>query len=101
MDKIVNETKKLKAVLQKREKRPWTIETYLVELHAETGTLADSIMIKEGYRTLRPNDTLDIEDDLSDILFLLINIALHYGIDLETAYLSMVRTTLEKLGKKK
>ena len=50
--------------------RQWTIETMMVELQAEVGTLSDSVMIKEGYRPIRDGDELDLADDLADVLFL-------------------------------
>lgn len=98
IQELVSETARLKRQLQERESRPWTIEVYMVELLAEIGTLADSIMIKEGFRPIRSGDELDLEDDISDILFLLVNIATHYNIDLENAYMTMIRKTSEKLG---
>jgi NTP pyrophosphatase (non-canonical NTP hydrolase) len=99
VQELVNETALLRKRLQERESRPWTIEAYTVELLAEVGTLADSIMIKEGYRRIRADDNLDLEDDISDILFILISIATHYGIDLEKAYRNMIKKHGEKLDK--
>lgn len=94
---LVDRTAALQAVFQKNEKRPWTIDTYVMELLAEAGTLADSIVIKEGYRTVRPGQDIDLEDDICDVIFILLLIANHYGIDLEQAYLSMIDATREKL----
>jgi NTP pyrophosphatase (non-canonical NTP hydrolase) len=80
--------------------KEWTIEAFMVELQAEVGTLSDTIMIKEAYRSLRPGDTLDLEDDIADVLFVLFLIADHYGIDLDHAYNNMIETTHRKLKDK-
>jgi NTP pyrophosphatase (non-canonical NTP hydrolase) len=98
IQKIVDATRQLQERFQEVENRSWTIETYVMELLAEAGTLADSIVIQEGYRLLRPNQTIDLRDDIADVLFVLIMIANHYGVSLEDAYISMLRETAEKLG---
>ncbi len=90
-------TSTLLASLRAREQRPWTIEALSVELSAEVGTLADSVMIKEGYRKLRPGQDVDLEDDIADVLFVVFAIALHYGVDVGGAYESMVASTHAKL----
>jgi NTP pyrophosphatase (non-canonical NTP hydrolase) len=82
------------------EKRPWTPEACMTELMAEAGTLADSIMIREGYRSRGGDHKVDLEDDISDVLFMLIMICQHYGIDLEKAYRRMLDDTDAKLKSK-
>ena len=100
VQELVDETRQLHERFKELESRPWTIETYAIELLAEAGTLADSIMIQEGYRQLRPGQELDLKDDICDILFVLIMIANYYDISLEDAYASMLRETFEKLDKR-
>src|SRR6266852_6243169 len=76
----------------------WDASVMVTELTGEVGTLADSIMIREGYRPARnEEDNIDLEDDIVDILFMLIRIADHYDIDLEDAYQNMIRQTRRKL----
>lgn len=76
----------------------WDIKVMMTELTGEVGTLADSIMIHEGYRPRRnEKDVIDLEDDIVDILFMLIRIADHYDIDLEDAYQNLLRQTHKKL----
>jgi NTP pyrophosphatase (non-canonical NTP hydrolase) len=99
IQEIVDETRQLQNLLREKENRAWTIETCVMELLAEAGTLADSVIIQEGYRLLRPNQTIDLKDDIADVLFVLIMIANHYGISLEDAYVGMLRETTEKLAK--
>ena len=101
IEEMVAETRRLQMRFREVESRRWTIETYVVELLAEAGTLADSLMIQEGYRQLRPGQEIDLEDDICDILFVLIMIADYYQICLEDAYASMLRNALEKLDKRK
>ena len=69
----------------------------VTELVGEVGTLADSIMILEDYRRPRNGEHIDLEDDIVDVLFMLIRIADHYKIDLESAYSKMIDQTREKL----
>jgi NTP pyrophosphatase (non-canonical NTP hydrolase) len=76
----------------------WDASVMVTELTGEVGTLADSIMIREGYRPARnEEDVIDLEDDIVDILFMLIRIADHYDIDLEDAYRKLLRQTHKKL----
>jgi len=75
----------------------WDIPVMVTELVGEVGTLADSIMMKERYRPLRDGDHIDLEDDIVDVLFMLIRIADHYEIDLESAYKAMIERTRKKL----
>jgi len=78
-------------------KRKWGVEAMLAELTSEVGTLADSVMILEGYRTKRKAQTIDLDDDICDILFILLYIANYYKIDFESAYLRMLNETNLKL----
>lgn len=80
-----------------KEVGEWDIPVMVTELVGEVGTLADSIMMKERYRPLRDGDHIDLEDDIVDVLFMLIRIADHYEIDLESAYKAMIERTRKKL----
>jgi len=75
----------------------WEISVMVTELVGEVGTLADSVMIKEHYRRPRNEDHIDLEDDIVDVMFMLIRIADHYEIDLESAYKAMIARTRKKL----
>jgi NTP pyrophosphatase (non-canonical NTP hydrolase) len=98
---LAQKTAELQDIFRKIENRPWDINAFLIELTAEVGTLADSIMIKEGYRELRPDQNpIDLEDDICDILFVLFMIADHYKINIGESYLSMINLTLKKLENK-
>lgn len=95
---LFKKTVELQKLFSQLEEKPWTIDTFVIELLAEAGTLADSIMIQEGYRKLRHGqEEIDLEDDICDILFVLIMIANYYRIDIGKSYLSMVNSTQKKL----
>jgi len=75
------------------ERRPWTVETALIELAKQVGDLARKVLTHEGYyladRDAHPGyagGLGGVADELADILYGAIRIGLHYGIDLETAY---------------
>ncbi len=98
---IMEKTTGLQKLFRKIENKPWTIDTFIIELLAEAGTLADSIMIKEGYRNLRTGQKpIDLEDDICDILFVLFMIADYYEINIGNSYLSMIASTRSKLEAK-
>jgi NTP pyrophosphatase (non-canonical NTP hydrolase) len=94
----MDETKQVASLFEQTGSRPWSIEVKTVELASEVGTLADTIMIKERFRFPRENQTIDLEDDVVDVLFVLFLIAEHYGIDLDTAYQRLLNETREKLS---
>ena len=75
----------------------WDVHDLVTELVGEVGTLADSIMIKEGRRPSRDAEPVDLEDDIADVIFMLIRIANHYNINLGKAYKEMIDQTRDKL----
>ena len=98
VSEIVSMTRKLTALFDAVVPRAWGIEAMVTELVAEVGTLADEIMITEGYRSMRERGSLDLADDVVDILFMLIRFADYYTIDLEQAYVQMVDDTKKILA---
>jgi len=77
----------------------------MIELMKQVGDLAKHIMMFEKYYLQkRENDPYykttkeDIADELADILYCLIRIAEHYGINLEQAHLKARRSELKSLG---
>ena len=98
IQELVKQTKELQKLFRQAEHKPWTIDTFVMELLAETGTLADSIMIKEQYRKPRPiQPQINLEDDVCDVLFVLFMIADYYGINIEKSYKKMIDSTRKKL----
>src|SRR6476646_7968900 len=92
--------KDLFARFQFHNERPWGIEALLMELQAEVGTLADTVMQLEHFRKIRDNQTIDLPDDLSDVMFILLLIADHYKINLGSSYKQMISLTLESVKKR-
>src|SRR5947199_10162570 len=75
----------------------WDMSVMVTELVGEVGTLADSVMIQEGHRPARNSEPIDLEDDIVDVMFMLIRIADHYNIDVESVYEDMIKKTQRKL----
>ena len=94
---FVKITRELIKLFEKIEPRSWSVEAMATELAGEVGTLCDSIMIRENFRSQELNRKIDIEDDIADILFMLIRIADYYEIDIENEYKKMINETKEKL----
>ncbi len=88
------------------EQRSWTIEATMIELMKQVGDLARRIMTAEHYYLLDrehdpayATDKEGIADELADVLYCVIRVADHYGIDLEQAHLQARRKELRYLGK--
>lgn len=102
---LIEMTRKVMAAFERVEQRPWSIEVTLIELMKQSGDLAKRVMLVEryylpdraqqaGYQT----DLEDIGDELADILYCLIRVAEHYGIDLEMAHLQARRKEMRYVG---
>jgi NTP pyrophosphatase (non-canonical NTP hydrolase) len=100
VSELVEQTRQVTRLFDGVVPREWGIEAMVTELTGEVGTLADEIMIKEGYRAPRNGDPIDIADDIVDILFMLVRIADYYAVDLDEAYQKMIDGTREKLLRK-
>jgi NTP pyrophosphatase (non-canonical NTP hydrolase) len=96
---MVERTREVTALFDEVVPRTWGIEAMMVELVGEVGTLADEIMLQEGYRRTRSADRLRLEDEVVDVLFMLVRVADYYGIDLDEAYVTMLDKTEAKLRK--
>lgn len=94
---------------EKIEGRKWGVEGAMIELSKQVGDLSKFIMMYEKYY-FSDRDKLDkqyeadkekIGDELADILFAIIRIARHYGIDLEEAHLKEKKAEDEFFKKRK
>jgi len=104
---LIEITKSVFKEFEKSEQKPWGAEGAVIELVKQVGDLAKRIMVFEKYyaqkRENEPNYKTtkeDIADELADILYCVIRIAEHYGINLEEAHLKARREELKSLGKK-
>ena len=94
---VVDKSLEVIKEFQKVEKKPWGVEGAVIELSKQVGELSKHIMMTEGYYmagrdSLKEYETSKshIGDELSDILFMTIRIADHYGIDLEKEHLNQL-----------
>jgi NTP pyrophosphatase (non-canonical NTP hydrolase) len=104
-DDLVAVTRQVVAAFDAAERRPWTIEVTALELAKQIGDLSRRILAAEGYyladRDRRPEyaaQAADIGDELADVLYCLIRISDHYGIDLESAHFAARRAEMRYLG---
>lgn len=103
---IIKLKEKIAEEFEKKEERPWNVESTFIELAKQVGDLAKNIMIYEKYYTpdvksrYNIGEIENIADELADIFFMLVRIARHYKIDLEEANLEASRKELKGLGKK-
>lgn len=98
LNDIIEKTTDVVSLFSNFEKRKWNIEAMMIELMAEVGTLADTIMMQQKYRSYRADENdIDLEDDICDIFFVLIMISTYFEINLGEAYLKMINNTKDKL----
>lgn len=86
----INDIRKSVSRFEKIEGKPWGVEGAVIELAKQVGQLSALVMNREGYyyaEREKEDDTYkstndDIADELADVMFALVRIADHYGIDL-------------------
>ena len=92
---VVRKTTDVIEAFQKVEQRDWGVEGNMIELMKQVGQLSQNVMVFEKYYlAIRDENPIynkaskdEIANELSDILFMTIRIANHYGIDLEEAHI--------------
>jgi NTP pyrophosphatase (non-canonical NTP hydrolase) len=94
LEELIQIYRAVSSAFDDRERRGWGIEAVMIELSKQVGDLARAVMTaEEYYLTDRDEDPRyggqdkRIGDELADILYCLIRIADHYGVDLEQAHL--------------
>ena len=96
MDKMQKRSKKVLEEFGKIRSKKWTPEAMLVDLTEEVGELANSILVKEGFKN-KKRAKADLMDSICDILFDLYMIAEHYGIDVEKEYLKVLENLQKRI----
>jgi NTP pyrophosphatase (non-canonical NTP hydrolase) len=102
---VVEKTNEVIEAFQKVEQRNWGIEGNMIELMKQVGELGKNVMVLEKYylakRMDNPNYNKaskdEIGNELSDIFFMIIRIANHYGVDLEKAHMRELDIALTSL----
>ncbi len=104
----INETRKSISRFQKIEGKPWGVEGAVIELTKQVGELSALIMNQEGYYFAGRDKLGDkyasskesIADELADVMFAVVRIADHYGIDLVDTNIKTRKTEDEFLKTK-
>jgi NTP pyrophosphatase (non-canonical NTP hydrolase) len=98
---LIEKTLEVNRAFAEVEKRPWGAEGSMIELSKQVGDLAKRVMSYEGYYMAGRDDLPEyqtskerIADELSDILFVIIKIADHYGINLEEEHMKQLEIAL-------
>lgn len=90
IEEAINQIRSTISRFQKIEGKPWGVEGAVIELTKQLGQLSALVMNREGYY-FSDSEKLDdqynatnerIADELSDVIFNVVRIADHYGIDL-------------------
>ncbi|MHB8904013.1 MAG: nucleoside triphosphate pyrophosphohydrolase family protein [Patescibacteria group bacterium] len=105
---IIQKTNEVIKAFEKVEQRKWGAEGSMIELMKQVGELSKNVMMLENYYLAEKNNDPnfnkaskdEIGNELSDIFFMLVRIANHYGVDLETTHLKELDLALRYLEKK-
>jgi NTP pyrophosphatase (non-canonical NTP hydrolase) len=79
-------------------KRQWSPEVMFADLSEEVGELANAILTREGFKSGK-RQKAELADSLCDILFDVLMIAGHYGIDMEKEHDKVFRGLEKRLEK--
>ncbi len=96
MDNLQLKTKKVLQEFEKTRAKKWTPEVMALDLVEEVGELANSILVKEGFKN-KKRAKADLVDSVCYVLFDLYMIAEHYGIDVEKEYLKVLEQLKERI----
>lgn len=105
----IQHTEKIIKRFEKIEGKHWGAEGAVIELQKQVGELAKFVMVQEKYYFAdRPKldkqyetNKEKIGDELADILYAIIRIADHYGVDLVDAHIKARKAEDKFLNSKK
>jgi len=106
---VVQKTNEVIEAFQKVEQREWGIEGNMIELMKQVGELGKNVMMLENYYLAERKSNAnynkaskeEIGNELSDIFFMIVRIANHYGVDLEQAHLRELDIAMNHFKEKK
>jgi len=89
-EEAINDIRKSVSRFEKIEGKPWGVEGAVIELAKQVGQLSALVMNREGYYfpdrekqdASYASSDAQIADELADIMFAVVRIADHYGINL-------------------
>jgi len=101
LEELKPKTKKLVERFKDIEPRRWSVEGSIMELMTEIGDLTELVLRKEYYKENVYDDVdFQIRDELADIIFVVIRLADHYGVNLDQAYSEMLESVSNRLSNK-
>ena len=93
LSQLIDINRQVADSFDERERRPWGLEVIMIELAKQVGDLARAVLTTEGYyladRDSQPAYAAGqerIANELADIMYCVMRVAEHYGIDLEAAH---------------
>ncbi len=98
MKEIQRETEKIIKEFQKIEKRPWTPEVIMLDLMEEVGELANAILVKEEYKSVK-REISGLRDSIADVLYALVRLANFYKINIKDEYMKMLKELRNRIDK--
>ncbi len=98
MKEIQKETRNIIKKFQKIEKKPWTPEVIMLDLMEEVGELANAILVKEDYKSVK-REISGLKDSMADILYALIRLANFYKIDIKDEYMKMLKELKNRIDR--
>lgn len=101
MQELQERNAKLVKLFQEKSPREWGKEAIVMELLAESGSVADAVMRLEKFKTIKGTTIETLKDEIADTLFILFRLCDKYNISLEEAYLQMYKKALKKVTEAK
>ena len=90
--------KKTQKVADKMPGEKWGIYQRFNDLVEEVGELANSIQVKEGWKT-KNRAKADLVNSVCDVLYSILLVASHYDIDLEREYPEVLKEIEDRVKK--
>ncbi len=90
-------SKEIEEMLKKSGATIWNPEKRFIDLVEEVGELANAILFREGHKKSKSKQ-FDLTDSIMDVLFDLLCLANHYGIDVSEEYQKVLDDMKRRIG---